>query len=146
MNDYQQYYVYKHIDFDSGKIVYIGIGKSCSAFRCTGTSHRSKEHGEWLENQYAMGNIPVEFIYTGLSKEEARQEERELIIEHRPKFNKDLNPDYTSSRFVGELKETAVALRDMGYSYTKISFLMGGESLVSRENTRTMSIWRMING
>ena len=142
MDNYQQY-IYRHIDGE--EVVYIGVGTGARAFYSLQMGHRSKEHSDWMEDKYNQGIIPVEFIATGLTKEEAKETEKELIAKHRPRFNKQHNPDHSFSRWPKEIVSFAKDLRAMGYSYTKISYMLGAESLVSRRNTKQMSIWRMIN-
>jgi hypothetical protein len=142
MDDYQ-HYIYKHIE--GNEIVYIGVGKGARAFYSAQMGHRSPEHSFWLEENYNRGVIPVEFIETGLSKEEAYKREKLLISKYKPRFNKHHNPKHNFTKRDPEVVLFAKQLRECGYSYTQISYLLGGESLVARENKKTMSIWRMIN-
>lgn len=144
--DYQTYYVYAHQDPITQEYVYIGKGRSCRAFRAMQLGHRSEAHAEWLDDQYHNGNIPVKFLWLHLSEEEAKDKEQEAIKKYKPKFNKHYNPDYDFRKFDPDIREFAKDLRkEFKYSYTQIAYLLGGESLVSRECKKAMSIWRMIN-
>ena len=143
--DYR-YYVYEHLD-EEGEVVYVGLGTSCRAFRATGSGHREECHKMWLEGQYNKGNIPTIFVENGMTKADAIILERSLIQHFRPVFNKIHNPNWKpKSKFQEETIEMAKNLRDMPYSYTQIAYLLGAESIVSRENKKAMTIWRMING
>ena len=92
------YYLYQHIDPDSGEIVYVGIGTGSRAW-ATGTSsgsHRSSEHGAWITELYkagyTMGDIS-KIVVTLLSKQQALTFEDEYIKRLKPRFNKLGNPD-----------------------------------------------------
>ena len=157
--DYQTYYVYFHFDPRDNTIVYVGMGQGSRAWamgsyrqvnpKAKQYGRRDKEHAEWLDLLYLEGYLPdewVKIISKGLTKQEAAELEREFIEDHRPKFNKQHNPDHNFSRVPDDVSAFAKALRGLKYSYTQIAYLLGGESLVSRENKKAMSIWRMING
>lgn len=147
MNEYQKFYVYQHFDVDTGDVVYIGVGRSCRAFRSCGSGHRSEEHKLWLEDKYNRGKIPVEFLAYGLTREKAFELEKKYIQELKPEFNKMHNPDHKRpSKFSKETMNLVRGLRDMGYSFVKISYLLGGNSLVARENTTAMSMRAIVNG
>jgi len=92
------YYLYQHVDPDSGEIVYVGIGTGSRAW-ATGTSsgsHRGEEHSAWInelyKTGYTMGDIS-KIVITLLSKIEALSIEDEYIKKLKPRFNKLGNPD-----------------------------------------------------
>lgn len=140
--DYQAYYVYAH--FDNDAIVYIGIGTSCRAFRAAG-GHRHSDHSSWLNKQYESGSNPVEFIAVQLTKRKALLVEKEWIAHYKPAFNKMHNPNFKHEGILDKCKNVVTGLRDMGYSYTHISYLIGGDSSISRENKKAMTVWRYFN-
>lgn len=143
MDQYQSYIYCHHND---GEIVYIGVGTGPRAFYSSKSGHRKEEHSRWLESQYNKGNIPVKFLEVGLAKKEALLKEEELIRKYTPKFNKLHNPEYNfPTKWEEGVVDFVKTLRDCGYSYNRISYLVGGDSLVHRENTKTMTIWRMVN-
>ena len=81
-----------------------------------------------------------------LSKEEAIRKEKELIQLYSPKYNKSNHPEYKyPSKFTQEIKNSVLNLRQLGYSIGQISYLLGGDSLVSKENTKQMFVWRILN-
>ena len=80
-----KYYVYGHLDPETGQVMY--IGKGCSG-RAWSTNMRSNEHISWMENNDLWQCV---FSYAvNLSSEEALELESELIKEHSPFFNKYL--------------------------------------------------------
>ena len=76
------FYVYKHVDAD-GSVVYIGKGKHDRAWS---VYRNNPEHVVWLTERKL--HECVEIFSDELSEEEALQEEKELIKELQPKFNK----------------------------------------------------------
>lgn len=81
-----KYYVYAHKEQD--KIVYIGYGSNNRAWDCTENTRRKSEHGDWMRDQFAKGNMHfVHFFNTSLSRKEARDIEKKLIQEYQPKHN-----------------------------------------------------------
>jgi excinuclease UvrABC nuclease subunit len=138
--------VYTHTDPHTQEIVYVGVGTSCRAFRATGSGHRGANHKEWLEAQYHLGKIPVSFVASSLTKEQALSRERELIKQHTPIFNRMHNPNVSFSRVPEKVRHFVKLLRQLGYSYTQISFLNGGDSsTTSKKSTKSMSMWRLVN-
>jgi len=92
------YYLYQHVDPDSGEIVYIGMGTGSRAW-ATGTSsgsHRSPAHSMWISNLYeqgfTMGDI-AKVTHTLLTKDHALDLELNLIKEVKPIYNRLGNPD-----------------------------------------------------
>ena len=80
-----KYYVYGHLETETGQVVY--IGKGCAG-RAWNTNMRSEEHISWMESHDLWQCV---FSYaTGLSNEEAYELESDLIKEHSPVFNKYL--------------------------------------------------------
>ena len=74
------YYIYKHVEGDD--IVYIGLGQNERAWS---NHNRGKEHKEWLKSTNFFDSIQA--IECGLNAEQAVIKERELILEHQPKYN-----------------------------------------------------------
>ena len=145
---YQTFYVYYHVHPDTGEIFYIGIGQFERAWNFKRFTSRGEEHATYCTELYSKGHTPeqwVKIVHRNLKKEDAVSLERDYIQKHKPQFNKIHNPDYKFSSKFDEVKEFAKELRSLGYSYTRIAYLLGGESLLSRKNKKAMSIWRMIN-
>jgi len=140
MNQLPTNYVYRHIDPNTKETVYIGMGTSCRAFRAVG-GHRSDEHREWLKNQYAVGNCPVVFEATGLTKTEAHDLERDLIHKEEPKFNSLSTLEHKNSKRNGdfELWEFVFNLKESGFTLKNIAELIG-----LNPETNQMSVSRYI--
>ena len=87
------YYVYAHKHPNSSEIVYIGSGKERRIF----SKQRNIDHIIWLEDILLVHNVKdiMETLEVFGTKEEAHAYEIKLIEEHKPKFNKHHNPDWT---------------------------------------------------
>lgn len=124
----QRYYWYKHIDPDTKECVYVGHGSGGRAWQC-GSSHsplRSKDHCQWADDLLDRGITPDEWVDIGdrgLSKDEAREIEHDLIHKLRPKFNRSIR--YAGLKFTPELLDEALKLRGQGASYEKIAARLG---------------------
>ena len=95
------YYVYAHKHPMSEDIVYIGSGIERRVF----SKQRSVDHIIWLEDILVTHNVKdiMETLEVFGTKEEAHAYEIKLIEEHKPKFNKHHNPEWT---YTDEQKET----------------------------------------
>ena len=140
MNDYPIYYVYEHVDPDTGEIVYIGHGKFERAWRCSTTNnpthygHRSVAHAEWLFEMAMHGFTPdswVNIIQSGLTKKEAARIELSMIHSERPKFNRSIRRD---KKLDGS---RAQEYRDAGMYYSEIA---------NKLDVSAMTVWRYLNG
>ena len=145
-NDYQSfYYVYFHVDPDTCKIMYIGMGQKGRAWAITNSGgdnaaygNRNKDHYEWFVYLESLGytlNEIVEITAKGLTKQEALALERDLILEHAPKFNKVAG--LNNLKITPEKYETALLMRGDGLSYSKIA---------DELDLSTMTIYRALNG
>ena len=92
------YYIYQHVDPDTGEVVYVGLGTGSRAW-ATGTSsgsHRGKVHSAWLSDLYhqgyTMGEI-AKVTTTLLTKDQALSLENEIIKALKPRYNIQGNPD-----------------------------------------------------
>lgn len=70
------YYVYSHIDINTGKCFYIGIGKNDRVF--DGGSKRNKK---WREYVWSNGGFGFIILVNNISKETALKIERRIISE-----------------------------------------------------------------
>lgn len=93
------YYVYGNFDVDHS-CVYIGMGQKSRAWDTHSghakTTPYGKERLAWFKEQQELGRIPcdwVQILHRGLSKEEAREIEKQEIAIRKPKLNKSHNPD-----------------------------------------------------
>lgn len=130
------YYVYVYKD-EEDDIVYVGRGQRDRAWVAQATRGDTEERTQWKNEQLEKGRLPcdwVEIIGRGLSKLEAMQMEKDMIVSYEPYLNRDLNPAYTS--VPRALIKEAVALRETGKSYNKIGEQMG---------FHTMTVYRWIN-
>jgi hypothetical protein len=131
--------------------VYIGIGKAWRAW-ATGSTRLSNPaskgygrrdlwHAGWLEEQYAKGFLPsdwVKIIHRQLDKKFAMDIEKQLIETHLPKFNKNHNKNHRDrKRFPIELITEVKKLRAQGMSYERIA--------EAKELSSGMAAWRMVN-
>jgi hypothetical protein len=137
-------YVYLHTNIDTGEVIYVGVGTGERAWEWR-SNKRSKEHNELLRSYLEQGYAPNDWatvVKSNLSSEEAVQMETEFIKQYLPIYNKSKNPDYVSDKWkFNEVHKFAKSLREMGYSYSNIAFLLGGAGT----RTNTMSAWRMCN-
>lgn len=123
-----KYYWYQHVDPDSQEVVYVGYGSGGRAWQC-GSSHsplRSKEHCKWADELLERGITPDEWVVIGdrgISKDEAKEIELQLIHELKPKFNMSIR--YPGLKFTAELYDIAVDLRNKGCSYKAIADEIG---------------------
>jgi len=135
------FYVYAHTE--GNEIVYIGKGNGCRAYRvrygCGGRGS-NPDHLAWKERQILNGKLPhewVSFLFTGLIEQEALELERSAIAQHKPRFNKAHNPDYSFSSFWTEdLVLKAKQLREEGMSHKNIAKILG---------TSTMTVHRRLS-
>ncbi len=138
-----KYYWYKHVDPDTQEVVYVGHGSGGRAWQC-GSSHsplRSKEHCKWADDLLERGITPDEWVEIGdrgISKEEAKETELQLIHELKPKFNMSIR--YPLLKFTPELYDKAVGLRNAGYTYQAIAKALGLSAMVVHRGLNKKSI------
>lgn len=99
--------------------------------------HRSKEHSDYLVRLMEKGYLPhewIEFRHTMLSKEKARELEKEYIRVYKPLFNRASGKKLLKFN-IEEIKQV-LDLRSKGLSYKNI-----GEKM----NCSTMAAYRIIN-
>ena len=145
LNDYQTYYVYLHQHPKTDEVVYVGMGQRDRAWN---VRVRQTEHSQWMEDLLKEGYTPADWVKISakqLTKDLADTVETELIKQHNPMFNRAKNVVYLLNRRDQALVGIFKALREMGYSYTKIAFLSGAEGLKSRDNKNAATIWRYVN-
>ena len=139
----EQYYVYQHIDPDTGELLYIGMGSYERAWLCRG-SNRKKNHQERLNELFSLGYTMqdvVSIMASGLNKIDALNLEFTKIEKFKPKFNNLNNPNWKyPSKFADEVITMVKALAKMGYGSQNTAFLMGGD-----KNKNAMTIWRLKN-
>ena len=137
-------YVSSHHYINTLEIIYIGVGTGERAWEWRG-SKRSKEHNCLLMSYLEQGCVPSEWVtieQQNLTTKEAYELETQLINKHKPKFNKNKNEDYVSPRWkFNEVHDFAKLLKQQGYSYSNIAYLLGG----NESKSNTMSAWRMCN-
>lgn len=143
MND-KIYYVYQHVEPVTDQLMYIGHGCRERAWACRpgrgktySGGHRKPEHADWCLELMQSGCTPddwVQIVKQGLTKDEAKILEYELINEHRPIFNYQIGDNFKLSQ---EQRNTAFEMRETGLYYNKIAENLG---------VSTMTIWRYLNG
>lgn len=123
------YYVYAHINPETGAIVY--LGKGCNE-RAWGNIKRSEEHSKFLRNLYEMDYIPDEWTIVldrGLSEKEAYTLERHLIEEIRPIFNQEYLTSRSGENNIGaklteaQVREIRKTYKEEDTSYSKLAEL-----------------------
>jgi hypothetical protein len=142
------YYVYVHIDPETGEVLYVGMGKGPRAYAMKTSKtkdpiyyvHRSPEHAEHLEKLYQQEYLPHEWVYfdsRGLTKEQARLREKELIKELRPKYNRPAGV----KQLKFDLKEVKQIkkLREEGLYYSDIAKVMGCSQMVAHRIVNDLS-------
>lgn len=137
------YYVYTHIDPRNKAIKYVGIGQYDRAWN-TRRNQRKENHVAWIEELYKQGFTLADIVQievNGLSKEEALECEKEMIMDDPPEFNELGNPNHwqRGRKYDKEMASFAKSLHEMGYGYVRITYLMGGGS------NQHMKIKRMIH-
>jgi hypothetical protein len=132
MNEYQVYYVYLHVDPETHETLYVGHGSRHRAWVYSTApkggkryGHRNKQHFDRLLDLTNKGYLPsdwVEIIERGLTKEQAKELEKEMIETYKPLLNraKGLGSYIDKDR----LKE-AQRLKQCGIVGTEASKLLG---------------------
>jgi hypothetical protein len=144
MTNKMPFYVYTHQNPTTKEILYVGIGQYDRAW-CIRQNNRNKEHTQYLKNLFKEGFTLTDIVTVTdnmLSKQKAMEIEAEKINEYRPKFNKLLNKNHwhIARQKTKEMCEFAKALKEMGYGYQRISFLLGS----SKPKNNAMSVKRML--
>jgi len=84
--DLHRWYVYTHTDPATGEIVYVGEG---TGQRFAAVNTRDAPHSQFLKEIIHAKQLNCFCIVESrLTKEQAREIERELIARYRPRFNK----------------------------------------------------------
>jgi len=139
------YYVYVHYDPVTSKPVYVGMGQKGRAWAITNSGgsnaaygHRCKEHYHWFlqceEKGYTLDEL-VSIESKNLSKDQALEEERQLIDTLKPLFNK--KQGLKNLKITEDNYHAALAMRDDGMSYSAIAQELG---------LSTMTVYRALNG
>ena len=104
----EEYTVYKHTS-PSGK-VYIGITKRKAEYRwLNGNGYKNHQHFYNAIQKYGWENITHEILFTGLTKQQAEEEEKRLICEYnatnrRYGYNKTYGGEF-GAKHTSETKE-----------------------------------------
>lgn len=136
----QSYYVYHHIEPETGEVKYIGHGWKSRAWVHGGrkTVSRDQEHLDWLEELNSKGFLPIDYVIIvnrGLTKKEACKEEQSQIRHIKPPFNRPQGLGLL--KVDNHMMLTMKTLRDEGFSYKQISCECG---------VSTMTSYRALNG
>lgn len=84
--DTNRWYVYTHTDPTTGEIVYVGEG---TGQRFAAVNTRSADHSAFLKEVIHDKKLNCFCIVESrLTKDQAREIERELIAKYQPRFNK----------------------------------------------------------
>lgn len=134
------YYTYMHIEPDTMNIVYIGVGTKDRAYTTRSTQRSNKEHVQWLRQMETAGYTPDEYVIIldkYRDREQALTEERDLIEEHQPRFNKiGVTPHHWCMTFSPEEVKMIKDLRAEGISYAQIARELGRSAT---------GVWRIAN-
>jgi hypothetical protein len=138
-----KYYVYQHVDPETGEILYIGKGSFERAWLCRANNRNpeyTKHLNSFLTNGYTLQDI-VTVLHKGLTNKEAEKLESELIEKIQPLFNKQQTKKWAyPKKFSNEIVSMVKSLKQMGYGPQNIAWLMGGD-----KKNNAMSMWRIIN-
>lgn len=141
------YYVYQHVDPDTGEIVYIGCGSKGRAWQYNkGSEHatrnggRHSDHFRWLEDQTAKGFTMADVVVIvrkSLRKPIALKLERKLVAKHKPRFNRPMGVSTLclSSRQLSWAREN--------YGNTKYPSYF---AVATHLGVSAMTIYRALNG
>jgi len=145
MNNEIPFYVYQHIDPESKEVLYVGIGQYDRAW-CVRGNNRNKNHVSYLKEMFLKGYTLTDIVCITdnmLSKQQAMKVEAEKVDLYRPRFNKLLNKDHwhISRQQTQEMCYFAKALKEMGYGYQRIAYLLGSD----KPKNKVMSIKRMLS-
>lgn len=84
--DLNRWYVYTHTDPTTGEIVYVGEG---TGQRFAAVNTRAADHSNFLKEVIHDKHLNCfSIVESRLTKEEAREIEKQLIAKYNPKFNK----------------------------------------------------------
>jgi excinuclease UvrABC nuclease subunit len=138
-----KYYVYQHVNPETGEILYIGKGSYERAWMCRG-SNRNPEYtkylNQFLDTGYTMFDI-VTILHKGLTNKKAEELETELIQKIQPIFNRHQTEKWSyPKKFSEEVVFMIKALKKMGYGPQNTAWLMGGD-----KNKNAMTMWRINN-
>jgi hypothetical protein len=138
----KSFYVYTHNDPRNNAIKYVGIGQYDRAWN-TRRNQRKDRHVVWIEELYKTGFTLADIVKieaNGLTKKEALECEKAMIMEDPPEFNELGNPNHwqRGRKYDKETAQFVQVLHEMGYGYIRIAHLMGGNK------SNHMSIKRMI--
>lgn len=85
----RKHYAYLWFNVDTNEIFYIGIGTGDRMFHLKQRSNKFKEY-------YNNNNCDVKVYKSGLTQDEARQLERELIAKYKPCCNQTKGGERTN--------------------------------------------------
>lgn len=125
-----RFYVYLHIEPDTDKVFYVGMGKGDRAYRVN--SHGSKtysdrhpEHSEYLFKLLERGYLPHEWINFDLKnvdRDVALKREKQLIKSLSPMFNRKQGPEKSLSKNEAEI--ISKLYKTKMHSYDDLAFMM----------------------
>lgn len=139
-----QYYVYKHVDPETGELLYVGKGSGQRAWMCSGSKdithygHRSFKHTTHLRDLIRKGFVPSDWVVIvrkGMDNQSAIDLEKSLISTDNPKFNGVFG--LKICKMDSKLLTLCRSLREKGKSYFSIGKQVG---------VSTMSVYRGLNG
>lgn len=119
-----RFYVYKHVDPDTGDLLYLGKGSGQRAWMCLGGyddtryGHRSREHAERLNGFMDKGYLPCDWVVIverGLTSSAAMKKEQELIRTLKPLFNRVLGKKICKVNLAGLVRMREMRLRGQSY-------------------------------
>ena len=136
----QMFYVYFHVDPETGDIVYVGSGTKERAWTTRESNRNNVDHHNWLLQKETEGYTPddyVQIVFKARSKREVLDKESTFIEDLKPVFNKTLSKWWWCLALSEDQLAQAKELRDKGISYKNIAKEVG---------TSTMTIYRALNG
>ena len=114
------HYVYTYSD--GGHIVYVGFGTKNRAW--------SARYGEndklqdWINKQWARGHLAtdyVDIVARGLSEQQARKLEREMIYHHLPEYNTNYGETHFRAKITEDQAREIYMARKDGKTYSVLA-------------------------
>ena len=140
-----KFYVYLHVDPDSGKVVYVGKGTAGRAWSCGSSTavpgkrgNRTKEHNAWISQLLARGYTPADFVrikWQALDEPTARRIEAELLEKHSSEALFNRRYGLANLKITPEKVRAGREAREQGATWEEAANLVG----VSK-----MTLWRAL--